>query len=205
VAREKAPRVVAELGRPETPEETAARKAENSRRHRASQTTRNLVASLIATVAVVAALVAIVVRPDPDIDRNVDWHAIAAAAGTPVVDPQLPDGWTANAAELRGAGDTRYWYIGFLTPEGDFAAVEERAVPDDDLVDDVLPKVASGPVDGSAGGLTWSVWDATEAEDPGNYETVWESRGTTEQLLVYGTADPAEVEVLADAVGREAQ
>ena len=38
------PRVVAELGRPETPEETAARKAENSRIHRASQNTRNLVA-----------------------------------------------------------------------------------------------------------------------------------------------------------------
>ena len=48
------PRIVAELGRPETPDETAARKAESSRVYRASQNTRNLVAALLVTLAVVA-------------------------------------------------------------------------------------------------------------------------------------------------------
>ena len=37
------PRIVAELGRPETPDETASRKAESSRVYRASQNTRNLI------------------------------------------------------------------------------------------------------------------------------------------------------------------
>ena len=46
-------RVVAELGRPETPSETAARKAESSRVYRSSQTFRNLIAALLASVAVV--------------------------------------------------------------------------------------------------------------------------------------------------------
>ncbi len=56
------PAVVAELGRPETPEETAERKAENSRNHRNRQTVNNLVLSLIATVAVVALIVLFVPR-----------------------------------------------------------------------------------------------------------------------------------------------
>jgi hypothetical protein len=51
------PRIVAELGRAETPDETAARKAESSRVYRASQNTRNLVAALIVTIAVNVAAV----------------------------------------------------------------------------------------------------------------------------------------------------
>ena len=43
----KEPAIVAELGRPETPDETAERKAETSRKHRAGQTTFNLVVALI--------------------------------------------------------------------------------------------------------------------------------------------------------------
>jgi hypothetical protein len=47
--RAKAKRVVAELGRPETPEEEAARRAENSRLYRQRKTVNNLVYSLIVT------------------------------------------------------------------------------------------------------------------------------------------------------------
>ncbi|HYP73058.1 MAG TPA: DUF4245 domain-containing protein, partial [Microbacterium sp.] len=49
-----APRVVAELGRPETPQETADRKAASSAAYRSSKTFRNLIAALLITVAVVA-------------------------------------------------------------------------------------------------------------------------------------------------------
>ena len=48
------PRIVAELGRPETPQETADRKAASSARYRSSKTFRNLVAALLITIAVVA-------------------------------------------------------------------------------------------------------------------------------------------------------
>jgi hypothetical protein len=57
------PRIVAELGRPETPEETAARKAENSRKHRENQTLRNLVFALLSSLAVVLVLVLVVGGP----------------------------------------------------------------------------------------------------------------------------------------------
>ena len=57
--------IVAELGRPETPEETANRKAERSRLHRSNQTALNLVAALIVCLVVVLLIVLVVVRPDP--------------------------------------------------------------------------------------------------------------------------------------------
>ena len=58
----RAPRVVAELGRPETAQETADRKAEFSRTYRASQNTRNLIAALLVTLAVVVVIVFAVPR-----------------------------------------------------------------------------------------------------------------------------------------------
>ena len=60
------PRVVAELGRPETPEETAARQAENSLKHRQRQTVTNLVLALGASLLVVLALVLLVPRSDAE-------------------------------------------------------------------------------------------------------------------------------------------
>ena len=62
----KQPAIVAELGRPETPEETAARKAENSRKRRANQTAFNLIVATIASLGIVLFLVVVVVRPNPE-------------------------------------------------------------------------------------------------------------------------------------------
>ena len=93
-------RVVAELGRPETPEETAARKAENSRNYRARKTVNNLVYSLLATVGVVVLIVLVVPRSDQPLDRAVDWRAVTAEAQQTreqtLVDPELPEGWRAT-------------------------------------------------------------------------------------------------------------
>ena len=92
------PRVVAELGRPETPDETAARKAENSRKHRANQTLRNLVLALLASLAVVLVLVLVVVRPDGAPRQARDYRADAtnsqAQAGQTLAAPPLPTGWS---------------------------------------------------------------------------------------------------------------
>src|SRR6188768_3017135 len=105
----KAAPIVAELGRPETPEETAARKAESSRRHRANQSMRNLGWSLGVSLLVVLFLVLVVVRPDPGTTGAVDYAAAAQEAqpgiDVALVSPELPDGWSANAAEIRTTSD----------------------------------------------------------------------------------------------------
>src|SRR6478735_6355945 len=98
---DKPPAVVAELGRPETPEETAARKAQNSANHRNRQTVNNLVYSLLATLALVAVIVLVVPRGNPTADAPaIDYAKVAQEAQgsepDPLLVPKLPAGWKAN-------------------------------------------------------------------------------------------------------------
>lgn len=131
----KAPRVVAELGRPETPDETASRLTENSRKYRAHKTVNNLVLSLIATVVTVLVIVLIVPRSDTPIERDIDVSQIAASVQSGqsehIVNPTLPDGWRANAATWHGSGsdDVASWYIGLLTRETSSSVSLRRSMP----------------------------------------------------------------------------
>ena len=65
-------RIVAELGRPETPEEAAARQAESSRRYRTSKTFPNLVWALLVCLGVVLLIVLLVPRDDAPVARDLD-------------------------------------------------------------------------------------------------------------------------------------
>jgi hypothetical protein len=78
--RAKAKRVVAELGRPETPEEEAARRAENSRLYRQRKTVNNLVYSLIVTLGVVAIIYFAVPRTDGPVAWEVDYVSVGEQA-----------------------------------------------------------------------------------------------------------------------------
>lgn len=100
-------RVVAELGRPETAEETAARKAESSAAYRSSQTARHLIAALIATLAIVVVIVFLVPRGTPATPEppNVQERAAAAERSLerPVLAPTTPEGWRVNSVKLTQA------------------------------------------------------------------------------------------------------
>ncbi len=196
--------VVAELGRPETPEETAARKAENSRQHRANQTLRNLVWSLLATLAVVAVLVFVVVRPDPAKVDPVDYVTVAAQAQgdipVPLAAPTLPSGWTANEAELRTVKGVTSWYIGFLTPSGDFIAFTEGIDANPTWTDDILEgRAPSGSISIVQ---NWVLYDHRTDKDPGNvaYGLVSDVNGAV--LVLNGTASNDDFAVLAREVLR---
>ncbi len=199
-----AQRIVAELGRPETPDETASRKAETSRKHRANQTVRNLVWSLGASLVVVLLVVLVVVRPDPAPSEVIDYGAIASEAQQSVdatlTAPVLPGAWTANAAELRADGDIQIWYIGFITPEQQFIALNQGIDANPTWVDNLLDGARStGAV--SIDGVTWSVYDHRDSADPGNlaYAMTASERGST--YVLFGTANDAEFETLATAMG----
>ncbi|CAL4860113.1 DUF4245 family protein [Microbacterium sp. MM2322] len=112
------PRVVAELGRPETPAETAARKAASSQRYRSSKTFRNLIAALIVCLGIMAVVYLGVPRGTPaDIpEADVTASAVAAeqTAGHGVIVPTVPDDWRANSALVEGGE----WRVVYAPPRG---------------------------------------------------------------------------------------
>ncbi len=204
--RERQVPIVAELGRPETAEETAFRKAENSANHRRRQTVNNLIYSLLATVGLVVIMILVVPRGDKPLLPDVDFRAAAAEAQSaftvPLASPDVPDGWKANLAEVRTSPqDVQSWYIGFITPqpEQQFAAISEGIGANDEWLHDQLPKLdPTGSL--ALDGAEWTVYDHRDHPDTaGNapYALVTPVDGTT--LVVYGTASVDEVQQLATA------
>jgi hypothetical protein len=205
VAKPRTPNVVAELGRPETPEETAARKAADSRRHRAKQTFRNLLYSLIVTVATVAVIVAIVPRSNTTILPDVDYAATAAEAqgGFPetLVVPDLPTAWTSNDAEIRPAGrdGVAVWYIGLITPSNRYVGISQGIDANPTWLVETLqsaPEVSSEEI----GGLEWTLYDNRGADDPGNVVLAASAVDGASTYAIYGTADANELRTAIDAV-----
>ncbi|MDN4615800.1 DUF4245 domain-containing protein [Leifsonia sp. F6_8S_P_1B] len=205
--RTKPPAVVAELGRPETPEETAARKAQNSANHRNRQTVNNLVYSLLATLALVVVIVLAVPRGNPTADAPaVDYAKIAQEAQGSEPDrllvPKLPAGWKANNAELRTrtADKVDYWYIGLLTPKGEYIGVTQGFEANESWVAEQVNRTMIKGTR-SISGVTWDVYDnRTSSSDNGNVAYGLSTEAGRSSIIVFGTADDAEFDTVADAL-----
>lgn len=199
--------IVAELGRPETPEETAARKAETSRRHRSNQTSLNLVAALIVCLLVVLLTVLVVVRPDPAPREAVDFGAVAENAqpsvAEPLISPRLPEGWSANAAELETTAGVTSWYIGLITPSTEFIGLRQGLDANETwLAGQIGFSQPNGAV--TVDGITWQLYDNRDAaEDPGNLAYVMTAEHGASTVVLFGTAPDTEFETLAASVSAE--
>jgi hypothetical protein len=207
--RVKPPAIVAELGRPETPEETAARKAENSRKHRANQTLRNLIWSLVASVGLMLLLVIVVVRPSQPAADPVDYATVAEQAqpgiDEPLAVPVLPPQWAANSADLGEAQDgISTWYIGFITPAEQFVALSQGigANPTwlNTLLDQNLP-TGTETIDG----IEWTLYDHRDADDPGNLAYAMVAEAGESTFVLYGTADSNEFRTIAGSLSTDIQ
>jgi len=201
-------RVVAELGRPETPQETADRKARDRALRRQRQNWRNLVGSLVACLAVVLALVLIVPRGGTPVSRDVDVARVAAqygdTAGQPLLAPAVPKGWKANAAELRGQGDGSSWYVGWVIDGAGYAGLTEGLPGTDALLASALERARPTGTT-TIGGLPWRVYDQrSRGADAGNAPYGLATRIGRVLVAVYGTASDAELRRLAAAVARDA-
>lgn len=205
-------RIVAELGRPETPEETAARKARDSRLYRERKTLSNLLYALLVTVVGVAVIVIAVPRPNTPIERSVDAASIAQSAsdvlGTTALVPAI-DG-TVNAAELRSSPDkVTAWAIGWVTPSNQYIGFLQSTNANPTWVS---KQFADTPPSGSAtiAGIDWVVYDnRTSSAEVGNARFGLETEftaadGATQTLIVFGTATEAELRAAASAVAASA-
>lgn len=199
----RAPRVVAELGRPETPQESAERKAENSRKYRARKTLNNLVLSLLVTVAAVLMIVLLVPRNDHPIDRDVDFTTIASqlqpAVDEPLVVPVLPEGWSANSAEWRsGITDAvPSWYIGLITANSQYIGFSQAINANPTwLAQQVRSEV---PVDSvTIDGVTWDVYrNSAPQADRGNFDEALVTTAGASTYALIGTAPHNDFETIA--------
>ncbi len=198
-------RVVAELGRPETPAETAARKAETSRAHRANQTTRNLILALIASLAIVLFTVLVVVRPQANLVKPINYLSAAAQAqpsiATHLVAPALPSGWHSNDAEFKQGASTT-WYVGLITPRQQFIAIEEGITTSDTWYGSLLG-TAQPTGHTTIAGIRWTVYDQRSTSSGGNYAYSLTATVNKIKYVLHGSADNAEFRGLATAVASD--
>ncbi len=198
--------VVAELGRPETPDETAARKAETSRRHRANQTLLNLVVALLGSLLVVVILVAVVVRPTPAPPEGIDYATVAAQAqvdsSEPLLAPVLPPEWSANDARFQTTQQVPTWYIGFLTPGEQYIGLDQGIGANPTWQAALLNNAQeSGTV--TIEGVTWTIFDQRDASDPGNYAYSLATTRGESTVLLHGSASDDEFALLATAIAAQ--
>lgn len=181
------PRVVAELGRPETPDETAARKAASSHVYRSSQNVRNLLAALIVTVAVVAVIVFAVPRgsvPDrPEIDVAAIAQDVGPALQRELIVPDVPEAWLVNKAELAGS-DVRAWEIVYA-PRTGFVNVSQAFDADAGWAARQISGATLGNTE-SIDGVTWQVFDISDPARSGNVSHALTTTAGTDTVLVYG-------------------
>lgn len=214
MAAKKSGNIVAELGRPETAAETAARKAHDSRMYRQRKTVNNLVFSLLVTLGAVLVIVLMVPRGTGGFeDYSVDVAAVAStdssSSGRQLVVPEVPAGWKAKQAGLRADGGVEYWQIGYTTSNEAYATVvqafdaEGQAVDARWIADRLEQQTATGTE--TMGGIEWTVYDHTDrSPDGANMLFGLEGRAGDATLLVFGTDRPEVIRELAVAVAASA-
>lgn len=192
------PRIVAELGRPETPEETADRKAAASATYRSSKSLRNLIAALLVTVGVVAIVVFGVPRgevaPPPAANVAEAAETASAALGMPVLAPATPEGWRPNSARVEDGT----WRIVYA-PEDGYVRLAQRPNAEPEWVTVTLDgRAPTGEV--TIAGVTWDEYDLSGSDDV-TYALATQIDGGT--VVIYGATSPETASVLATDVAPE--
>lgn len=164
---------------------------------RLRQTAADMIRSLALVLGVVAIVLLITLRPQPDPVRVVDPTPVLLSARAeavyPVVYPQgLGEGWRPTSARWQPtpASDTvPAWHVGFVTPGDEYVQVGQSSTDDADYV---VEQTSGGlPAGESAGG--WQRYDNGD----GTVSLVRVVDGVT--VVISGTAD---WNVLEDVAGR---
>jgi hypothetical protein len=198
-------RVVAELGRPETPQETADRKAESSRRYRSSKTFSGLIAAVLATLAIVAVAILGVPRGTPAaapaIDVSAEASALEDTLGRPVVDPGLPD-WRVNAARVEGEGVDAWTVVYAPADQAGFIRVAQGFDAGETWVAEVLGGARpTGTVE--IGGVEWDEYDIADSAGAGNVSYALATVAGEDRFLASGSQSADAVRTAAAALAPE--
>ncbi|WP_427869408.1 DUF4245 family protein [Leucobacter luti] len=213
--KQKPPVVVAELGRPETPAETAARKATDSRLYKQRKTVNNLVFSLLVSLGLVLVIFLMVPQGKGGYaEHAVDAQKLAAeaspSAGRDLAAPDVPEAWKAKWAGLKSSGGVTYWQINYTTVDEAsgleaYASVVQAFTSDGSPVDEdwILGQLENQRPTGAEeiGGIDWIAYDHTDRDaDESNMLFGLQGQWEQDAILVYGTDSPATIRTLAAGV-----
>jgi hypothetical protein len=202
--------IVAELGRPETPDEKSARVAANRAKRRANQTTINLMLSIGASLLVVLFLIVVVVREapaPPPIDYRATADELIVGTDFDIVAPVVPPAWWANRAGLTASGGVTEWYVGFVTdpvPErAGFVALLQGFDSNPTWLSEQLRQPRAQGEDIEIAGVTWTLYDrrGNSQLDNRQYALVTETENST--IVLFGTADEDDFTLLATSIAAE--
>jgi len=191
-------RVVAELGRPETAEETADRKAASSAAYRSSKTFRNLVAALLVTVAVVAIVYLGVPRgslaePEP-VDVAAAAADVSASLEHTVIVPVVPSDWRANSARVEG----RMWRVVYAPATGFVRVAQGIDAPDGWASRQLGNYAPTGTV--TIDGIEWDEYTIPAAARTDSISYALSTDAGTDTVLIYGATDAATAAIAASGV-----
>ena len=163
--------------------------------------------ALGASLLVVLVIVLIVPRSDAPMEPDIDVAPIAEqaqiASDDPLAVPELPEGWRANAAELRTVHGRRGrppGTSGYLTPSDEYIGMYQgsrRTPPGSPDCSSARSPPAPPRSTASSGRSTTTATPATTSATPATPSTT-EAGGSTFVLL--GTATPEEFLTLATAL-----
>ena len=169
---------------------------------RGRQSVRDMVLSMLAVGGVVAVAYVFVPHSEGDGVQPVEYKVAAAsakrAAPFPLLSPDgLPQKWRATSVRYEDATSSKSnghnsWHLGFVTPSGQYAAVEQSDAPRQDLL---AEEVVGGAADGSTA-VAGTTWDRVQGT---GYRALAVQSGTA-TTLVTGTASYEELAQLAQAL-----
>lgn len=147
--------------------------------------------------------------PTPDAVRTVPWQPVASAAADtaayPVLAPPSSWDWRATSARIEPQPDgTIAWRVGYLTPDGDYAALLQRGVFPAQAAaaaaDWVETETRRGEAEGTVeiAGRTWTRMEGEPVPDE-RRSLVLSEGGTI--TVITGSAQWADLEKLAAALG----
>jgi hypothetical protein len=168
---------------------------------RARATTADLVRSLVLVLAVVAVILLLNARDESatvvrDLDFAGPLDQARQAASYDVLGPvALGPQWRATSVRLPREDGGLTWHIGFVTPRGDYAGLDQTDGPPPREFVDRFAEGSRATGDARIGGRTWQ---RREGGEPEPRALVLRSQAST--VVVAGNARWSELEALAGSL-----